>query len=344
MATDIKTNPKILRPGDVLLYHGEGLVSWAIRLFDGTEYSHAGLALGDREVTEVGEALALGLERRAVKTSVKNAKYVHARRLKDRTDLAPVVERGELYLNEPHRYAYEQLLLLAVLSLTRKLPGGRMLKLVLRRVMDAAALVLARIAKQKVGNVTGNRREPMICSEFVYRCYDEALPDRVDVFSLRVGAELLFSGRRFAPLMPGVPVPVTPGVHPESLLAHVAARSSRLGFQPDRASRSQMPKMTEKKARSKLDEAIELYAAELAGDDRVAVPEEVSDDQLVTSVVTFAGQHLSLAPPASRHRMGFTGATVLPHVPDAVAHLFRTAADFVTPGDLFKTDSLFTVG
>jgi hypothetical protein len=48
-----------IRSGDVLLYHGRGFISWAIRKFDGTEVNHAAIALdGER----LGEAAGRGLQ------------------------------------------------------------------------------------------------------------------------------------------------------------------------------------------------------------------------------------------------------------------------------------------
>src|SRR5262249_47861698 len=80
----------------------------------------------------------------------------------------PVVDRVAYYLEHHERYAYEQLLLLAALAATRQLPvsGIPFLGMVIRNVLDSAADVVAKLIHAG--------REPMICSEFVYRCYEEA--------------------------------------------------------------------------------------------------------------------------------------------------------------------------
>ena len=70
--------------------------------------------------------------------------------------------------------------MLAFLTLTRKLKVTPVLRTLIRRTLDAAASVLTRYISQN--------REPMICSEFVYRAYDEALPEIDDPFSLRIRA------------------------------------------------------------------------------------------------------------------------------------------------------------
>ena len=55
--------PADVSPGDVLLFHGQGFVSWAIRAVDGTEVNHAAVALPGGML---GEAGGKGLQKRAI--------------------------------------------------------------------------------------------------------------------------------------------------------------------------------------------------------------------------------------------------------------------------------------
>jgi hypothetical protein len=45
-----------IKPGDLLLFHGKGFVSWAIRKIDGSEVNHVAIAFGDG-LAEAGGAL-----------------------------------------------------------------------------------------------------------------------------------------------------------------------------------------------------------------------------------------------------------------------------------------------
>jgi hypothetical protein len=163
--------PADLQPGDVLLYHGTGLISNLIRLFDGTEYSHAGFWRGDAVI----EALGKGIVSNPLKTSVAGAKYVDVYRFlgtDPRKGLGPphypappVIAVADKFAAHPERYAYEQILLLALLAGTRRIPVPG-LGFILRKVLDPAAEVL--------GRIIAAGRQPMICSELVYRCYVQA--------------------------------------------------------------------------------------------------------------------------------------------------------------------------
>ncbi len=163
--------PDQLSPGDVFLYHGDSFISKLIRLFDGTEYSHASIWQGDHVV----EALGNGITKNTLAASVSGAKFVDVYRFissegQNKLGSAeypakPVLDRVAFYEAHPERYAYEEIVLLAMLASTRRLPIPG-LGLVLRNVLDSASEVLARMVAAG--------KQPMICSELVYRCYVEA--------------------------------------------------------------------------------------------------------------------------------------------------------------------------
>ena len=160
--------------GDIILYHGNSLLAKLIQFFDGTEMNHAGIFLGEEMV---GEALTGGLTKRTIDDSIKDDEYVIVRRLKnDPGTMQPVVDKAEDYLSIGNRYGYEQIFLLAFLGLTRKLHVNQYLEWLLRKILDKAADWL----------MNQGDRQPMICSEFAYRCYDEALPVAHDPYSLDI--------------------------------------------------------------------------------------------------------------------------------------------------------------
>jgi hypothetical protein len=159
-----------LKPCDVLLYHGTTFPSKLIMLFDGGSYSHAALYDGERVV----EVIATGVARRSLQESVGDAKHVDVYRFqKDGRELGepgwpagPVLAAARQLGAQGERYAYEQILLLVALCATRRAPGPGLMKRFLRILLDAPGALLAK--------VTGLGKEPMICSELVYRCFDQA--------------------------------------------------------------------------------------------------------------------------------------------------------------------------
>jgi hypothetical protein len=166
---------KDLRPGDVLLYHGTALHSDLIRLFDGSEYSHAAMYDGAKVV----EAVADGVCARSVRVSFKGAEYVDVYRWigsdgKSRLGppdypADPIMARAHEYVGQGERYAYEEILLLALLATTRKIPPASVtpfLAAILRTMLDRAASTIT--------TLLAAGKQPMICSELVYRCYAEA--------------------------------------------------------------------------------------------------------------------------------------------------------------------------
>jgi hypothetical protein len=197
--------PENLKPGDVLLYHGTHLISKLIMMVDDAEVSHAGLYLGEGKV---GEALGNGLITQDLTASVQGNKWVQARRLQSPPgSMSLVMARANGYLNAHQRYAYEQIVFLALLCLSRKLRVGAILSALIIGIVDRAASLLSKL-------LSGGK-EPMICSEFVFRAYDEVWPGLLKIKPPVVGL-----GIALPPFRPGGTI------HPESVLGRMAADPS----------------------------------------------------------------------------------------------------------------------
>lgn len=329
-----------LVPGDVIMYSGTTPICRAIQLFDGTEFSHAALYLGDGMV---GEAVATGLERRPFVEGVPYNPWIHAQRLKDVVpDMTPVLDVANAYLDQGNRYGYEQLLLLAFLCLTRKLPFAPSLAVLIRRVLDSAAAMLTRMISQK--------REPMICSEFVYRAYDEALPGPDDQYSLWVNrlqaaaAAAVPFGAAALGMPPVAPRPVRgQGIHPESLLALLNSTSgcTWIGAPVPGVAFAAMerPEPDEEE----LDATIDTYLEELR---RPPDVERGCPDPAVLPDLRDATHHFATRLYATSgegvgevRTLGATSTAAM-----VGRYLTQTLADFVTPADLYQTQSLYVVG
>src|SRR5262245_24144274 len=143
-----------IAPGDVLLFHGHGFVAWAIRKLDGTRVNHAAIAL---DANQLGEAAGSGLRRFSIAQTVAGNEMTVVRRLPDQ-DMAPVLAKANFYLDGRVPYAYQQIVLLALLTTTRKIPMPRVARRLVRSVLDHAAAAL--------NEMFGTGTKTMICSEY----------------------------------------------------------------------------------------------------------------------------------------------------------------------------------
>ena len=332
MVTAIKVND--LLPGDVILYKGTGFISRAIQFFDGTDFSHAAVYLGDGMV---GEAIASGLERQPFEKGAKGI-WVQAHRIKEVVPtMDPVLTVANAYLDQGNRYGYEQLLLLAFLCLTRKLRLTPTMRYLVRSVLDSATSSLTALVSQK--------KQPMICSEYVYRTYDEALPPPDDIYTLWINQPPAACA---SPAPRGMVIPSSvkgQGIHAQSLLAIHNTSSSSVWLGPVPSEPTPVPRAQPKGAEDQLEALVEGYLIEVQVDPKAKprgdAPPEPSFAELNASINNFAANLYASTHPESVP----VGAKSAPPTGDIVnAYLTQTAADFVTPGDLYKTQSLFMVG
>jgi hypothetical protein len=331
------TEPEV-RAGDVLLFHGRGFVSWAIRKFDGTEVNHAAIALGP---DEVGEAGGRGLQTTPLKDAVSGNDFAIVRRF-DSEKLDDVVTVASTYLDAGRPYAYQQIVLLALLASTRKIPMPKIGRRFLRSALDHAASALNAFLDQ-------GGTKSMICSEYVYRCYEEAPGGPPPPFHLKVIlGDAAFSGGAggvdsAVGWALGLPDDAIPPPAPPSFAAGAAPLD---------------PATADDRAELDLAPLIAAYAAEtgLADDDMptdpVAVPfstdvaEDVTDEELLQSMVGFG---VALGDQGIVPAQDFSGAAAAlggAAAKAAIAGILKVSVDanFVTPGDLLRSPSLSDIG
>ena len=333
--------------GDIILYHGNSLLAKLIQFFDGTEMNHAGIFLGEGMV---GEALKDGLTKRTIDDSIRDDEYVFVRRLKnDPGTMQPVVDKAEDYLSIGNRYGFEQIFLLAFLGLTRKLHVNQYLEWLLRKMLDKAADWL----------MNQGDRQPMICSEFAYRCYDEALPITHDPYSLDIDPfpgiiEGDISGvRSFSTVFR------KKNIHRDSLLAWTEDVLTNRSRSASNVLLRSLEKGTLKEVKKKLsadekklavmpfDTLVKNYLEEAKKPSARSRSLEASirSPELLGTINTFSEALFKTTkaqrPKAFKARDLVSGE---PQVPEALNNLFKTAADFVTPGDLYGCKDLYTVG
>lgn len=321
-----------MRPGDVLLFNGKGFISWAIRKIDGTDVNHAAIAL---DASTLGEAGGRGLQRTPIAAAVARNNFVKIRRHSD-ADVTPVVKVAVGYLDDGLPYAYQQIVLLALLASTRRLPLGGTARRMLRSILDHAAAAVN-------GFIDAGGRRSMICSEFVYRAFAEVPdppPDRYRVL-VQVG---------------DIAYDVTATSLAEWALAQPDSAYDGVGPLP--VSFAPTPVAT-----GEADEIAEDDLAPLIADwaeenglvdddmppppppsfDSVVIPEP-TDDELLASLVSFSAafaDSTSDGPPSFE-----IGATIgVAAAKGAIEGLLRPSieSNFVTPGDLLLSPTLIDV-
>jgi len=323
-----------LQSGDVLLYSSQTLIGKLIRKLDGTEVAHAGIYLGNGMV---GEALMVGrpgIHANATVASFQGANWIDVRRLPDRRlDRQPVMNVANQYIEDGNRYAYAEILLVATICLTRKLNLHDSL---LGKISFAAM----NKANKFIAQLTARGKQPMICSEFVYRCYDEADEADDDPYSLEIGSQSgapvrRWSNRRLrrrgyaASTGSGLP-----NVHPESLLGRLM-RQPQVVERATMAAASEVPPV-ERISDAEFNSLVEAYVdTPRFGSPAVAASTpEISQYELEQAAADYAAT--LLASDQVRY-----GAPMTAPIETRVA---TVVADFVTPGDLLKSASLATIG
>jgi hypothetical protein len=298
--------PAGLRAADVLLLRSPGQSAWGVRLFDGAEVDRAALFLGAGRVAEVeGDAVVF----RSLEECLAGTERAVARRLKEPAAMEPVLGRAEA-LRDAHVSGRPEVLLALLMSARRMRPTPS-LRLLQRSALEAGAAALA-------------QPSPMTGAQFVWRCYEDALPEASDVYTVRLNELRNLEMVSGMPMVPGAGAArrLGRGVHPESLIAWAA--------QP--LVRSRLGSTTRSSAVPPLDEALARYQLELREGAPTVPPERAEDDELLASLQIFALAFAGARPPLARSKL-----------PAPLEMLFRSAADLCTAGDLMRSEDLFTL-
>jgi hypothetical protein len=284
----------------------------------------------------VGEATATGLKRNNIESSIKGNEYVVVRRLQSVPDtMQPVIKKADKYLAIGNPYAYDQIVLLAFLGLTRKIPDNVYEKWLLRRILDQAANWL----------LPQDDKQPMICSEFVYRCYNEALPAAHDIYSLEIDP---FPGlkRASAAAKMAASKAQLKNVHPESLLAWAINTVTTQPAMAAAQTKKQALAGPERFAGMSMDDLIDSYLNEAHKtiERPLGIVDSSKSPDMLNSVMNFSrALYGAQGAPKSRAKKAFSpaGATINKA---ALDFLCKTVANFVTPGDLDRCKTLKYTG
>lgn len=224
--------------------------------------------------------------------------------------------------------------------MTRKLDSGNwLLRRIARLVFDASAHLLDAFRTEG--------KEPMICSEFVFRTYEEATDEDNDPYALEILSQMtgkprqrFLRFRRSQRVVAAAPSVEVPAIHPGSLLARMQAA----GETPETLSES-ASRMAAAVAPSEeyLDSLIERYLAESEGiKPATRAADEGGPEDSIDAVLDSARRFtaglgdVGTRKAAAIHKLRGSDKGAGQTAPQ----LARIVADFVTPGDLLKSPSL----
>ena len=291
-----------LRPGDIVLFRSPGRLGWAVRVFDGSDVDRAALYLGDGRAAEAGGAQPL-------RDLLDSAESAVVRRLKDQAEMEVVVARAADLAEAPA--APQPEVLLALLACSRKLRATPSLRALQRSCLEAGAALTP--------------AEPLTPGQFVWRCYEDALPEPSDVYTLHLNDLHNLEIVAGVPGEPGAGVSRRSGrgVHPASLLAWAAQPLLRGRLATAAAADAPPP----------LEEALERYQRELDDGIPTAMPSRAETEALLASLQRFAAAWSG----------GSASAFARGPLPAPLEMLFRGASDLCTAGDLLRCEDLYTL-
>jgi len=160
-----------LKPADILLFRGKrgSLISKAIKFLTNSKVSHAALVYESSEklIEESLEGVRIfDIEQHPDRS---NTIYV-MRRISTEDSMQPVLDAAKIYLEESEPFALYNLFLLGMLLLYKKFTPDTPKKEAMCEIFrELAAGIIEYINEQKYRG-----KLPMVCSQFVYQCYEDA--------------------------------------------------------------------------------------------------------------------------------------------------------------------------
>lgn len=232
-------------------------------------------------------------------------------------EAAPVLKVAAGYLEHGARYAHQQVVLLAVLCVSRHIPlplGGRRM---VRTVLDQATGAVNAMAERG--------QHPMICSEFVYRCFAEAQPN--SPYVLKIGEEE--SGAGGSLLDWAQANPVLDALRPHGHGGRFDAMAAEKVLAPLVSAYAASTTPTASIAKR-------LPGIGTAPVPRAAAVSDPSEEELLASMTAF-GTALHHA------RTGEKNGSLPPREAVAEIRSMHEEPNFVTPGDLLRSASLVEI-
>ncbi len=161
-----------LKTGDVLLFSPEkkSFISWAITFLTDAPVSHAAMFYNKENKSIIEETppqvkVNYALER-------FKGREIYVRRLSDKEDLplSPVIEAATSYLNDAEPYDSSGLYMVGLLLIYKKFTPQTPVQKVMVKIFKKIAVSLIKYIHKH----SNPGKLPMVCSQFVAQCYDDA--------------------------------------------------------------------------------------------------------------------------------------------------------------------------
>ncbi len=161
-----------LKVGDILLFSPEkgSFISWAITFLTDAPVSHAAMFYNMEDKTLIEETPP------QVKVNFAPERFkgreIYVRRLKDpgTLPLSAVVDCATKYLNEKEPYDHSSLYMVGLLLLYRKFTPDTMVQKAMIKILKKLTSSIIKYIHEK----ENPGKLPMVCSQFVAQCYDDA--------------------------------------------------------------------------------------------------------------------------------------------------------------------------
>jgi hypothetical protein len=312
-----------LKSGDVLLFSGEkgSFISEAIMFLTNSPVSHAALVYSDPStiVEETPPAVQVNPARKRFE-----GRTVYVNRLKkEPTSLSPVIEAAAGYVNDDEPYAMSNLYLVGLLLIYKKFTAST-------PVQKAMIKILKRLTAHIIDYINKHKtpgKLPMVCSQFVYQCFEDA------------GGEYRLNIQN-----PVLALAAAGGVQPASVLDLTIQR-----IRQDRTPsfRSSLSAAAQAEVTGAPEGSDEELAAELLKALRTEQAAEAAglEDELVLSVTQFCSAAHASITNRTLQPEALLLANQLGAAPDALSFFKSEEAYFVTPADLLDhTGNLTQIG
>ena len=159
--------------GDILLFQIDENSDWisrAISILTNSDVSHAALYMGKNILSDEGLD---GLACHQI-TDDTTGQPIYVERLNPNLDMTPVLQAANKMIGQQEPYNKLALVQLGLLLLYKKeFPVDSIDRFLLKWVFDAATVAI----NEYLNKIFSPGKEPMVCSQYVYQCYQDAGTD-----------------------------------------------------------------------------------------------------------------------------------------------------------------------
>jgi hypothetical protein len=159
--------------GDILLFRIDENSDWisrAISILTNSDVSHAALYMGKNILSDEG---LNGLACHQIADDM-TGRPIYIERLNPDLDMSPVLQAASKMIGQQEPYNKLALVQLGLLLLYKKgFPIDSMDRFLLKWVFDAATIAI----NEYLQKIFSPGKEPMVCSQYVYQCYQDAGTD-----------------------------------------------------------------------------------------------------------------------------------------------------------------------